>query len=194
LFDDLTFKIASPAEVLCALALRRQVYTAELGHDGVDDADQVADHLVACDSDGEVVAALRVVRCEHRPFDIEQIIALSDFLSVDRTPAEIARFCVRPDRRRVQKDQLLHVGMLKLALAFARKRGVSDFVTLALPHLRNLYRIALFRDLHHAATHPTWGTVHVMHLDVLALEQRCLRSDEPMARLLIGSDPPNILV
>jgi predicted GNAT family N-acyltransferase len=194
LFDGLTFKIASPLELSGALALRREVYTTELGHDGIDDADEVADHLVACDPAGDVVAALRIVQCHFRPFDVERIVTLSDFLPANRTPAEIARFCIRPDRRHIQKDHMLHVGMLKLAISFARKRGVTDFVTLALPRLRNLYRIAFFRDLRRTVHHPTWGTVHLMHLDLPSLEARCLHSSEPMARLLIGADPPNILV
>ncbi|MFI5398729.1 MAG: GNAT family N-acyltransferase [Candidatus Binatia bacterium] len=193
-FDGLTFKVADPQETLRALDLRRQLYTEELGHHGIDEFDQFAHQLVARGADGEIVAALRIVGPDHRPFDLECLVPLSDFLTPDRLPAEIARFCVRRDSRRVQKDHLIHIGMLKLTVAFARKHRLTDFVTLGLPHLLNLYRVAFFRPLRTSCEHPIWGTVVPMRLDLLELEAWCLGSDEPLARLLTEADSPNIIV
>jgi len=194
LFDGLVFKIADEVERSRALALRRTVYEEALGHDGIDHYDERAYHLIACDSEGNVAAALRIVGPEQRPFDFEQLVMLADFLRDDRSPGEISRFCIQRDHRQVRSDQFIQVGMLKLAHAFARKHGLTDFVTLALPHLRNLYRIAFFQPLGPPCEHPTWGRVYPMRLDLIDLETRYSRSQQPLARLLFATDLPNILV
>lgn len=194
MFDGLIFKIADERERSQALELRRTVYEEELGHDGIDRFDEAAYHLVACDSDGNVAAALRVVGPAQRPFDFEQIVVLSDYLPDNRSPGEISRFCVLRDHRQVRSDHFIQIGMLKLAHAFARKHGLTDFVTLALPHLRNLYRIAFFQPLGAPREHPMWGRVHPMRLDLVDLEARHSQSKQPLARLLFATDLPNILV
>jgi predicted GNAT family N-acyltransferase len=193
-FEGLVFKVADASERARALELRRKIYEEELGHHGIDDVDQGAHHLVACRSDGEIVAALRIVGPEFRPFDFEEFVTLADVLTADRLPAEISRFCVRREHRLVRSDQIIQLGMFKLAHAFARKHGFSDFLTLALPHLQNLYRIASFRNIGLTFEHPTWGRVQPMRLDLVALEAQWSRSQQWMARLLFATDMPNILV
>jgi predicted GNAT family N-acyltransferase len=185
--DRINFKVAEGAEVAQALQLRSDLYRQELGHSGIDAYDDCAHQLIACCGD-EIIAALRIVLPDHRPFDIEHVISLSDSLPCGRVPAEISRFCIRRDRRRVQKGFLIHVGMLRLAIAFARSRGVSDFVTLALPHLLNLYRVAFFRPMASSQRHPIWGPVRPMRLDLLELEARSVASDQRLRRLLGATD------
>ena len=106
----------------------------------------------------------------------------------------MARLCVHPERRRVQKDDLVHFGMLKFCVAFGRKHGITDFVALILPHLVNLYRITLFTPLCPPRSHPTWGTVYPMRLDLLELQVRCTTAPRGMARLLLADSGPPIIV
>lgn len=193
-FEGLVFTVADAAQRTQVLDLRRTIYTEELGHHGIDEFDDAAYHLIACDTAGTILAALRIVGPEQRPFDLEQFVDLDELLAPDRVPGEISRFCIRRDRRRVRSDFMIQAGMLKLTHAFARKHGLTDFVTLALPHLRNLYRVAFFQPLSPAFEHPMWGKVYPMHLDLSDLEARHAHSTEPMAQLLFGPDLPNIVV
>jgi len=194
LLDGLTFKVADVLERDRAFELRGRVYREELGHDGLDGFDEHAHHLIAIDRDGKLLAALRIVGPDQRPFDMERLVTLADFLPGDRVPGELSRFCVDPAFRRVERGSFVHLGMFKLAHSFARKHGLTDFVTLALPHLRNGYRVGFFRSVGPDLIHPTWGPVSLMHLDLIDLKQRYGRSSRPMARLLFEDDPPNIRI
>jgi len=84
--------------------------------------------------------------------------------------------------------------MLKLAYDFARKRGITDFVMYTYPRLQSIYRSAFFRRVDMTFKHPSWGEVCVMHLDLLAIEEKYSQSSGPTARLLFATDLPNFLV
>jgi predicted GNAT family N-acyltransferase len=187
---DLVFRVAAPAERGRVLDLRRSVYGSDLGHDGLDDLDEAASHLIAVTSGQEIVAAFRLVGSEQRPFELESFVDLS-FLSPERSPAVLDRLCIRKDYRKVSRRQFVPIGMLKLALGFARRRSITDFVILALPHLQALYRTALFQPFAVTFTHPTWGEVHPMHLDLIKLEAHARETNLPLIQFLFRTNLPN---
>jgi predicted GNAT family N-acyltransferase len=193
-FGSLVFKVADAGERLRALELRRRVYEAELGHDGIDEFDDAAHQLIVCETGGEIVAALRVVGPEQRPFDLEKFLAISTEITANRSVGEVSRFCVRAEYRQIRKDQFIQLGMFKLLYEFAHLHSLTDLVTLSLPHLRSLYRVAFFRPLSPPFEHPTWGRVYPMRLDLVDLVNRHSKSQQPMARLLFASNLPNFLL
>ena len=191
MFEGLVFKVADDAEREHALALRRRIYSSELGCDGTDEFDDRADHLVACSESGEVLAALRVVRPGNGPFECEKYVTLSQFISPGRFPAEVSRFCVEPERRYLDPKHVVQIGVLKLLISFSEVHGVTDIVTLVMPHLRNFYRLVFFRRRGDPIQHATFGTAHFLHLDVSDARARHGRSANPLARLLFQTDSPN---
>lgn len=195
LFEGLTFKVADVGERARAIDLRRRVYAEDVGHVEMDDLDERAHHLVCHDDSGEVIAALRVVLFDDRPFDIEHFVALDGLIPSDRFPAEIGRYCVRNDHRRVTRNHFVQLGMLKLAYAFARKRGATDFLMYTFGHLLDFYRGAFFQLLDVAFEHPGYSQqMYVMRLDLVDFENRYSQSQQPVARLLFKTNFPNIIV
>ena len=194
LLEGLTFKVADAAERPLALALRRVVYQEEFGHLPVDDLDERAYHLVARSQNGEIIATLRIVGPEQRPFDIERYVDLGAFFPAERSLALVGGLCIRRDHRSVTRARFLPMGMFKLAYAFARKHKITDFLTYVYPSLVRFYRGAFFEPLVPAIEHPNWGTVCLMHLDLEGLEARHAGPREAFARFLFGTDLPNILV
>jgi predicted GNAT family N-acyltransferase len=195
LFDGLTFKLADPVERAQAFDLQREVYGGDVGHVPHDEYDQRADYLIAHDVNGEVVAAFRVVGPEQRPFDLEKFVDLSAVIAQDRSVALVGRLCIRHSHRDVSRKAFLPAGIMKLAFTFARKRGITDFVMYTFPHLVNFYRSAFFRTLNLTFEHPGYRcTMHVMHLDLIDLEQRLSQSREPIARLLFGPNSMKVLI
>lgn len=192
LFEGLTFKVAAGEECRSALELRDEVYTSDLGHVPIDGRDDAATHLVAVDADRRVVAAFRVV--EERPFDFERFVSIDDLIGDGRNPALIGRLCVRPEHRSVRRSSFLLMGMLKLAHAYAERRSISDFFLYTYPNLIKFYRGAFFDLLGVTVPHPDWGEVHLMRMDVLALERRCATSRSAVARLLLDREMPNFVV
>lgn len=188
LFEGLIFKVADDAERERALALRRRIYSSELGCDGMDELDGRADHLIARNVEGEVLASLRMVQSEHRPFDCEKYVTLTEFVPEGRMPAEVSRFCVEPACRFVHPNHAVHIGMLKLMISFAEANHVSDIVTLVMPHLKNFYRVVFFRRRGDPVQHSTFGTAHFLHLDLVEARARHGRSTSPLARLLFHAD------
>lgn len=188
-----TFGVAQPSELPGVLALRKEVYTADLGHDGLDELDDRADHLIARGENGEFIAAFRLMRHVHRPFEMERCVDLG-FLDAWRRPAALDRLVIRKDHRQVSSEQFLPLGMLKLSIVFARKHGITDFFILALPHLRGFYRSALFAPCGPGVKHPTWGDVYPMRLDLVEVERQHAHVDRPMARFLFRIESDNFLV
>ena len=196
LFEGLTFKVAEASELPGAFALRRRIYSQEFGYPGLDEFDESAHHLIACDSDATVVAALRIVGPDQRPFELEGFVSLSDSLPSVGTSGEIGRFCVRRDHRQVKSYRFVHVGMFKLAVAYGRKLGLTDLVGVAVLHLRGLYRLALFESLSTPIEfeHPHWGPVEVVRLNLKDIGLRSLGSRSSMTRLLHAKDRSRILI
>ena len=124
LLEGLTFKVADAAERPLALALRREVYHEEFGHLPVDDLDERAYHLVARSENGEIIATLRIVGPEQRPFDIERYVDLGAFFPAERSLALVGGLCIGRDYRSVTRTRFLPIGMFKLAYAFERRAQI----------------------------------------------------------------------
>jgi len=194
LFEGLVLRVAAPNERQGVLAFRSQIYRQELGDNGVDRFDDSAHHLVVCETAGRIVAALRIVGPENRPLPLEELVDLSAILSPERTPAEVARFCVARDYRQMRRGQMIHIGMLKLVHDFSIKNRITDLFTLVLPHLKNLYRSAFFTATGITCHHPIFGHAELLHLDILQVRRQHEHSPRPMARLLFRTQVPNIIV
>ncbi len=194
MFEGLTFKVADAVERSLALDLRRVVYREEFGHVPIDDLDERAYHLIARSDNGEIIATLRVIGPDQRPFDIERYVDLAAFFPPQRAVALVGGLCIRRDHRNVSRAEFLPMGMFKLAYAFARRHNLTDFLTYVYPNLYQFYRGAFFEPLVSAFRHPTWGTVCLMHLDLRDLEARHAGSRGPFARFLFGTDLPNLTV
>lgn len=191
-FAGLVFKTARSRERELAIEMRREIYARDWPHISddlvVDALDGHACHLIALTEDrGCLVAAARLVPPHCRPFDVEAYVRLDSITPRPSTTAEIGRLCVRHEWRAIRLP-FINLGLLKLALAAARRFGITDFVLTALPNLRNLYRLGYFEPAGLSFIHPTWGPVHVMRLDLLAVQERLAASSEPTARLLL--EPP----
>jgi predicted GNAT family N-acyltransferase len=187
-FEGLTFKVASTRERQRVLAMRREVYAVDWPAvpttQVVDVLDETAYHLLAmAEGDEALVGAARIVTAAHRPFDIEHYLSLADILPPGREPAEIGRLCVRHEWRQIRMP-LVHLGILKLAIAVAERAGVSDLLLTALPKLRSLYTKGFFERVGIRFTHPTWGEVDVMRLDLTTLPARLAHTQQATARLL----------
>jgi N-acyl-L-homoserine lactone synthetase len=194
LFEGLVFKVATPAERDEVLHLRSELYTREFGNDGLDDLDEDAHHLIAINSKQRIVAALRVVDSDHRPFDLDHFVKLPP-LDEDRVPAEVARFCVSPEYRQVRRDQFVHLGMFKLLYDFSNRNGITDLFTLGLPELRSVYRFAFFVARPEQCKHPIGNRrVQLMHLDLVDVRARYSHSRHPVARLLFQEPRANPVI
>jgi N-acyl-L-homoserine lactone synthetase len=188
LFPGITFKVATGLESVEAIRLRSEIYQDELGHSGVDEFDQSAHHLIAVDSRGEICAAIRILGPEHRPFEIERFVSLNEVVAEGRVAAQIGGFWVRSGDRRVRNPSFLPLGMLKLAYEFARKRQITDFVMRThITKLRRFYERGFFRLVEGMEfTHPDWGPVYVMHLDLLEFRRRHAVCNDPIAAYLLS--------
>lgn len=166
-FRGIRFKLADSRERARAVAMRRVIYAAELGSQGVDAFDQVADHLIALDAGGEIISALRIIGPAVRPLEIEGYVQLSRFIDPGRVPAQIGGFWVRPDQRRVSRTSMIHLGMLQFASKFLLDLRVTDVTAYTVPKLRVFYGRAGFRSGDpETFTHPIWGRVCLLHLDL----------------------------
>jgi predicted GNAT family N-acyltransferase len=193
-FDDLIFKVANERERVLALALRQSVLEDEQRPDGFDRLDEISQHLIASNQRGEVVAALRWLGEEHRPYDFERYLDPETFLGPHRGLAFIGRLCVRKDYRLVRRAAFLQMGMLKLTYDFAVKREVSDIFMYTFAHLLRFYRGIFFIPLEISFVHPLWGPVHLMHLNITSLPDRCSGTRSSLARLLFTGEHPNFVV
>ena len=194
LLEGLTFKVANACERGLAFEFRRVVYEEQFGHLPIDDLDELAHHLVATNENGEIIAAVRIVGPDQRPFDLERYVELAQFIPKERIPAMIGRFCIRRDYRGVSKRSFVPMGMFKLSYAFARQQGLTDLLTYAYRNLYHFYRGAFFEPMIRGFDHPTWGTVTVMRLDLDGLEARYRESKQPFAHFLLRAKLPNILL
>jgi N-acyl-L-homoserine lactone synthetase len=193
-FKGLTFTVATDDERPEALSFRGEIYRDELGDSGIDGFDDSAHHLLARDAAGLIVAALRIVGPEQRPFDLEQLFDLSTVLPLDRVPAEVSRFCIAKKHRQIHRNHMVHMGMLKLVHEFSVKTGITDLFTLGLPHLKNLYRVGYFSPLGIICDHPIWGRTELMRLDIDDARRRYETAPSRIATLLFRTRIPNVIV
>lgn len=193
-FEDLVFKVADEGERNLALELRKLIYEDELGPTGFDPLDGMSDHLVACERTGEVIGAFRLVGPEHRPFDFETHLDVENYLGEGRSCAMLGRMCIRRDYRPIRRAAFVQMGMLKLAHDVAVKRGITDFFMYTFTHLLKFYRGVFFQPLGISFEHPVWRQVHLMHLDVVALPERCMQSRSSLAKVLFSGEHPNFQI
>ncbi len=191
LFQGLEFRVGSREE---AVGFRTPLYEAALGSAGIDDGDSDGVHLVATGRDGEVRACLRLELKGHRRLAVESFVALIEVVRRDAVLAEISRFVVRPDSRAITSTRFVHLGMLKLVYEYSLKEGITDLVTLSLPHLNKLYELALFRRIGQPHQHSIWGEVQPMHLDIARARGSALAKPRKMTRLLFEEQVANVLV
>lgn len=164
--DALTFQLANLQQRRLALALRSQVYAEDLGRVVNDHLDERSYHLVAC-AQHDVVAAVRVIGPEHRPFDCETILSEKGAgLSLGPRPALIGRLCVRRDFRAARSSAALHLGLLRLTVEFGLQQGFSEYILYTFPGLTRFYQGASFELTGIDFPHPDWGRLHVMRLDL----------------------------
>jgi hypothetical protein len=164
--DVLTFEVANPQQQSLALALRSQVYAEDLGRVVNDHLDQHSYHLVAC-AERDVVAAVRVIGPEQRPFDCETILSEKGaVLSLGPRPALIGRLCVRRDFRAAHRSTALHLGLLRLTVEFGLQQAFSEYLLYTFPGLTRFYQGASFELTGIDFPHPDWGRLHVMRLDL----------------------------
>ena len=192
--EGLTFKVADASERLRALELVSQVFAEDVGHFAMDEFDAEANYFVALEASERVIATFRLVGPRQRPFDLERLINLPDFVAAGRSPGLVGRLCVHRDYRTVSRKILLPMCMLKLAHLFCRKHGITDLLLYTGQHLVNLYKGAYFRVLEPVVEHPQWGRVRVMHLDLLEFWSRHRESRQPVARFLLRTDLPNFRI
>lgn len=177
----LTFEVADSEQQRLALALRSQVYAEDLGRVVNDHLDECSYHLVAC-AEREVVAAVRVVGPDQRPFDCETILSEKGAaLSLGPRPALIGRLCVRRDFRAARKSTALHLGLLRLTIEFGLQQAFSEYLLYTFPGLTRFYQGAFFELTGVDFPHPDWGRLHVMRLDLSNA------SSKGIAQILSGS-------
>ncbi len=184
-----SFDVAeADVERQAAVQLQEEVYSEEYGEVPPTDDDARAVFLVARDRGGELVATLRVILPESRPFGFEHHVSLDTLLGAGRRPAELGRWCVHREHRIVTSSSGLHLGLMKLAYYFAIHNDISDYVMYAYEDLVRFYRGLYFEDSG-GFVHPYWGSVRLMRLDVRALAARLTRSQTRVARFLL--EEPN---
>jgi predicted GNAT family N-acyltransferase len=153
--------------------------------DGLDDR---AHHLVAYTSEHAVIAAVRIVGPEQRPFDFERFFDLRPILGPERRPALIGRLVVRRDHRRVRSGHFVLVGLLKLSVHFALKNGITDLMLYTYENLIAFYKSAGFEPLSGTFDHPDWGEVSLMRLNVTDLARRSRPAEAGIVRLIFNDD------
>jgi predicted GNAT family N-acyltransferase len=193
---EFTFSEAAPSERIGAIQLFRRVYQQDIGHIPEDNLDELAHHLIAKTPQGDIVASLRLLGPELRPFDIEPFCDLSAHLSDDSVPALIGRLSLSHHLRALRQSIPLQLGMLKLAITFARRHSLTDLFLYAMPHLISVYRTGFFKPIpctfHYA---PLNLDMQVMQLNIRELEtRRRLTSSSPRLNFLFNSQRQNFRV
>lgn len=164
-FPGLRLVVAKGVLRSSALEFRSRLFAKEQGTEGLDEFDQHAVQLVGCHN-GEIVAAARFVDPERRPFGLEQYFDLSAHLDPTARVGELSRYCLHEDWRDIMRGTLLHFGMLKLALAYARARAIDSIVGSVQPRFRSLYRRVYFKPIGPTFHHPTFGHTTIMLLSL----------------------------
>lgn len=190
-FRGFSFKTAEGEEVSRSIELRRRIYEAELGAPGVDTFDKVARHLIGVTSDGQMVSACRLIGPEERPLEIESFLSLGSVFADSAIPAQLGAFWVRPDIRGIAVGRLLPLGMMRFVLRICASVGVTHLILRThVTSVRALYRRIGFKERDDLGfTHPAWGPVYVMILDLHWLSLEGEHTHDPILRLLVSDEP-----
>jgi predicted GNAT family N-acyltransferase len=195
IISRLTFKKATAPEQVQARILFNQVYSRDVNYVPSDEFDEDATYLIALNPADELIASLRFLGPEFRPFEIERFYNLSESLSSDRTAGLVGRLSVRHDHRGVPDSILVHFGLLKLAVEYANQIRVTDLFLYTLPHLLNFYRSVFFRPVGCSFEYPPLAArMHIMRLDLAELERRCRQSGSVRAQLMLTKNLSNFIL
>lgn len=164
--SELQFRVATQADLPAVLAARASIYLGELGKHADDGCDLAANQLIALTNSGQIVAGVRLLGPELRPFDFEATLDLAASVSAGARPALMGRLFVRPDFRSAAKSSRVLYGLLGLALRVARERGITDIYIYSFSHLLRFYRRAGFESLGITIYHKHWRTLYLMRLAV----------------------------
>lgn len=191
-FKSLHFEIALGSARVQALQLREAIYDAEFGRNNVDLFDDVSIQVVAKTLDDEIVAGVRVIPPDSRPFELERFVDLSKLLGPDRVPAQIGGLFTAPHARSVARWGLIPLGLLKCAIDIGRQLRVTDFVMRTpVEELKDWYGRAYFTEVPALAfDDPIWGRNIVMQLDFVALQNDPKAAVSPIGRFLLGPPIP----
>lgn len=163
----IVFGLANTSQRYHALRLRHLIYAKELDHAPEDGLDDHAQHLIASDSTGQIVATFRLLGPHLRPFDFETAYDLSSIVSEGRRPATLGRLCVHPTHRGIHQSLFIHDGLLKLALDLASRDDLTDFFLYTFTHLLKFYGWVGFRRTGASFIHPGYSRLmHILHLDL----------------------------
>jgi predicted GNAT family N-acyltransferase len=159
--DAVTIEPARDELLSECLAFRGKIFSREQGTSGLDQYDAGAVHLVAR-RDQEILAVCRIVLPSERPFALESYFDLSPWLPTNARVGELGRYALRRDLRSISKSLVLHLGMLKLALIYAREAGLDFLVSSVQPQLRTFYLRAHYTPIGDPFVHPTYGETTIM--------------------------------
>jgi predicted GNAT family N-acyltransferase len=197
-FGDLKYRLAGPRSTRLAIELSHLIYKQDLGHVPEDRHDSSCEYLIAENGADEIIATLRFVGPESRPFDFEEYVDLSAWLKPGARAALVGRLAVRPDYRKVRQGQLVQLGIFKLVFALALKRSVSDVLTYTFEDLVRFYENVMFRPIAEPFLHSRAAAkmqVLGLHIDQVVRatqDPRQLRSKSFLR--LLDSDLPNFQV
>ena len=157
MFQGIVFEEA-PSELRPeAVALIDEAYLEELGHIPDHGEDAGAVFLIASDEAREVVAAVRIIGPEARPFVFESVLR-EEGVQVDPIQGEraavVGRLAVSAKHRRVQRHNFVQIGMLKAACEFSVSRDVTLLLSYTIPRLARLYKRLMFSSLGVSFVHP----------------------------------------
>lgn len=178
----------APADVL---KFQRDIFERRYGliPDDGHDADSV--FLVARDAGENVVASLRVLPADKRPFSFERVLDASLVDAISPRPAEIGRWCVSESHRNVAFLPDLHLGLMKLVLGFAHRQGVTDYLICVYPEMERFYRGLYFEPTDLRFRHPDWGDVALYRMNILKAVAKFERSRAVLAAYLLNeTDDP----
>lgn len=156
-------KIANPREREIAIARRAEIYTAELGHHGLDEYDRGAVHLVALDEGGEMLGACRLLGPQPLPTELEGFVQLGSLLPCGGYSMQAGGLWVLKHKVDLKRRIFVALALWRRALSLAAKTGATALVVRTLPRLSPYYRSVGFQSLSQALFHdPTWETATLM--------------------------------
>ena len=190
---DFIFRALDPKELPLALQIRKAVYVDELAYDAAgvlgDPLDDRAQHFLGTTHDGSAVAAMRIIRWDARPFEVESFLDMTSFLTDESRAGEISRLCILEKYRNLTRTQFVHAGMWKLAYDYALRYDVAEFWIWAPPSLARAYEYLGFSKVSGMVfQHPLFANrpYQVLRVDLHGLEEDYRKRRHPLYNLLFG--------